>query len=117
MAVHNRQKTCGGLRLLENKTIDRCITDLNQYRRDMQERELAAQKRRRNKQANLFCGVDIDYLESLRTNAGLFVSVLAKELGVTLNDLRDYISFNKACPISFAQNWELTIGCAAIRSK
>lgn len=69
--------------------------------------KLKAQKM--NKDVNLICGVDIDYLELIRKEAGMFVSSLAKLLGISLQELREYINFDKICPISFAENWELTI--------
>ncbi|MDR1629313.1 MAG: hypothetical protein LBS36_03745 [Oscillospiraceae bacterium] len=73
------------------------------------EDEQTAKKRQMNESVNLRCGVDVEYLELLRKDTGLFVASLAKKLGIELHELRDYISFNKICPISFAQNWELTL--------
>lgn len=73
------------------------------------EDEQTAKQRQMNKSVNLRSGVDVEYLELLRKDTGLFVANLAKKLGISIHELRDYISFNKICPISFAQNWELTL--------
>lgn len=73
------------------------------------EDEQTIRQRQINKNVNLICGVDIDYLESLRKKAGLFAPNLASLLGISLDELRDYISYDKICPISFAENWALSI--------
>lgn len=106
----------GCIYLLEKNRGNNKLVDFNLYLRGVRDKAVLAERRRRNKEINLCSGVDIEYLEALRVDMRLFACALAKKLGISIKDMRDYLSFDKVCPLSFAQNWELTIWSCGAKS-
>ncbi len=91
------------------------VVSISQYRQILSERNALELVRSRNKQMNICCGIDIDYLEKFRIYKGVFLSSLAELLGITTEQLTEYINFDKACNLSFAENWEISLNLLATK--